>query len=57
MSGIFLSKAGSEVLIKFVLQSILTYVMSAYLIPKSNCEKIERILNSYWWGTKGKGIR
>jgi len=31
--------------------------MSAYLLPKSLCDEIQRMLNSYWWGTNGKGIR
>lgn len=57
MSGKFLSIAGCEVMIKSVIQSIPTYVMSAYLIPQSICDEIEIMLNSYKWGTSGKGIR
>lgn len=49
IGGKFLSKAGNEVMIKSVLQSIPSYIMSAYLLPKSTCEEIERMLNSYWW--------
>lgn len=43
-----LSKAGKEVLIKPVLQSIPSYVMSIYLTPPSICDDIERMINSYW---------
>lgn len=47
-------------MIKSVLQAIPSYVMSTYLIPPSVCEEIERMLNSYWWGSNGgasSGIR
>lgn len=59
-SGRSLSKAGKEVMIKSVLQSIPSYVMSTYLIPPSVCDEIEKMMNSYWWGSSGdatKGIR
>lgn len=58
--GRTLSRAGKEVFIKSVLQSIPAYVMSPYLIPPSVCAEIERMLNSYWWGSggaNGRGIR
>lgn len=31
--------------------------MNAFLFPTSLCEEIERMMNSYWWGVKGCGIR
>jgi hypothetical protein len=54
-----LSKAGREVLIKSVLQSIPTYFMSLFTIPSSLCDEIEKMMNSFWWGHSGastKGI-
>jgi hypothetical protein len=54
-----LSKAGREVLIKSVLQSIPTYFMSIFTIPSSLCDEIEKMMNSFWWGHSGstnKGI-
>jgi hypothetical protein len=57
--GRSLSRAGKEVMIKSVLQAIPTYVMSIYLIPESTVKDIERMLNSFWWGSgaNNKGIR
>ncbi|XP_058783388.1 uncharacterized protein LOC131658070 [Vicia villosa] len=53
-----LSKAGKEVMIKSVLQSIPTYIMIVYLIPDRMVNDIEKMLNSFWWGGSGnnKGI-
>jgi len=54
-----LSKAGREVLIKLVLQSIPTYFMSMFTLLLSLCDEIEKMLNSFWWGLSGsqnKGI-
>ncbi|CAI8601941.1 unnamed protein product [Vicia faba] len=58
-SGRSLSKAGKEVMIKSVLQSILAYIMSVYLTPDGVVKDIERMLNSFWWGggRNNKGIR
>ncbi|GAU39678.1 hypothetical protein TSUD_320910 [Trifolium subterraneum] len=55
-----LSKAGKEVMIKSVLQSMLTYVMNIYLLPDSLINDIERMINDFWWGggdNNNKGIR
>lgn len=51
--GRSLTKAGKEVLIKSILQSIPSYVMGTYLIPPSVCEELECMMNSYWWGSSG----
>ena len=54
-----LSKAGREVLIKSVLQSIPTYFMSLLTLLSSLCDDIEKTMNSFWWGHSGaqsKGI-
>lgn len=56
LSGRFLSSAGKEILIKYVLQAISSYCMSVFLLPTSLYEEIERLINSYWWGLKGEGI-
>ncbi|KAK2383934.1 hypothetical protein QL285_071338 [Trifolium repens] len=48
--GRALSKAGKEVMIKSVLQSIPTYVMSIYLLPETLIKEVERMINSFWWG-------
>jgi hypothetical protein len=54
-----LSRAGKEVMIKSVLQSIPSYVMSIYLLPKTTIKELERMINSFWWGggVNNKGIK
>ncbi|CAK8565736.1 unnamed protein product [Lathyrus sativus] len=56
--GRALSKAGREVMIKSVLQAILPYVMSLFILPDAVCNNIEKLLNSFWWGggSNNKGI-
>lgn len=54
-----LSKAGHEVMIKSVLQAILSYVMSIFQLPSTLITTIERMINSFWWGhgrTSHRGI-
>ena len=54
-----ISQAGKSVLIKNGAQSIPSYCMSCFLIPKSLCLEIERIMNNYWWNSnprQNKGI-
>ncbi|XP_031124288.1 uncharacterized protein LOC116026999 [Ipomoea triloba] len=56
----FLSRAGREVFLKTVLQSIPNYAMNVFLLPKGLCTDIERLMNSFWRGCEnrgGKGIR
>lgn len=45
-----LSKAGKEVLIKSVLQSIPTYIMSCFMLPGYLLRSIEAVIWSLWWG-------
>ncbi|XP_060961840.1 uncharacterized protein LOC133032039 [Cannabis sativa] len=57
--GKFLSRAGKEILLKTVIQSLPTHAMSVFLIPLGICEDIEKIMASFWWKTtssKGRGI-
>src|SRR4051812_28796327 len=48
--GRSLSKAGKKIKIKFMLQSILEYVMSIFILPDATINDIEKMLNSFWWG-------
>jgi hypothetical protein len=50
----FLSKAGREVLIKAVAQSIPTYAMNCFRLPQSWCDEISGLIARYWWGQKEK---
>jgi hypothetical protein len=57
--GKHLSKAGREVLVKSVAQAIPAYCMSTVLLPDSLGDELEKMINSFWWGsnkTTGKGI-
>lgn len=45
-----LSNAGKEVLIKAVIQSIPTYVMSCFEISKQLCEDIHQLMARFWLG-------
>ncbi|XP_050207714.1 uncharacterized protein LOC126657122 [Mercurialis annua] len=51
----FLSKAGREVLIKSIAQSIPTYVMSCFALPVTFCNEMRSIISKFWWsGTDDK---
>lgn len=50
----FLSKAGKEILIKSVLQSIPTYVMGCFKLPEYLLPELESIIARFWWG-EGQG--
>lgn len=58
--GRSLSKAGNEVMIKSVLETIPTYFMSLFLLPSSLGDEIQSLINGFWWGgggAPGKEIR
>lgn len=46
-----LSKAGKEILIKAIAQTIPIYAMSCFKLPTVFCEDVERIIRNFWWGT------
>lgn len=55
-----LSRAGKGVMIRNVAQSIPSYCMSCFLLPKTLAQDIEKMLNGYWWksgSSSTKGIR
>lgn len=58
-SGRALSRAGREVIVRSILQSIPSYCMSIFLLPHSLSLEIERMMNSFLWGSNrrdAKGI-
>ncbi|KAJ9545526.1 hypothetical protein OSB04_025233 [Centaurea solstitialis] len=52
-----ISKAGRATLIKAVAQAILVYYMSVFLLNVSTTKDLERMMNSFWWGSKSDGSR
>ena len=46
----FLSTSGKEVLIKLVIQSIPTYVMSCFELPQYLCDEMHKSMARFWWG-------
>ena len=55
--GKLISQAGREVLIKAVGQSIPSYCMGVFMLPKTLLEVLRKMLNTLWWGTKSEGRR
>ncbi|XP_061999476.1 uncharacterized protein LOC133716838 [Rosa rugosa] len=48
----YLSATGKEIMIKAVTQSIPTYVMSCFELPKHLCFEMHRLMARFWWGDK-----
>lgn len=46
----FLSSAGKEVLLKFVVMALPIYSMSCYKVSKFVCKSIEKRMADYLWG-------
>ncbi|XP_023905441.1 uncharacterized protein LOC112017206 [Quercus suber] len=51
--GMMLSRAGKEILIKAVAQSIATYTMSVFQIPLKLCNELEALHARFWWSQVG----
>ena len=51
--GKTLSRAGKEILIKAVAQSIPTYTMGVFQLPVKLCEELQSMCARYWWGQMG----
>ena len=51
--GKMLSRAGKEILIKAVAQSIPTYTMSVFQLPAKLCEELQALCAQFWWGQVG----
>lgn len=45
----FLSQARKEVLVKAIIQSISTYTMSVFKLPRRLCKEINKIMSNFWW--------
>lgn len=55
-----LSKASKDIMIKSVVHSIPFYCISCFIILKTLCEEIQRMLNNFWWSSNSrekKGIK
>ena len=48
--GKLLSRAGKEILIKAVAQSISTYIMGVFQQPMKLCEELNAMCARFWWG-------
>lgn len=55
--GKLLTKAGKEILLKNVAQTIPNYAMSVFLLPLEMCRDMERAMNRFWWRTNAKKRR
>ena len=51
--GKILTPIGKEVLIKFVAQVIPSYTMNCFLLPKTLCDELTRVIRQFWWGQMG----
>ena len=52
-----LSRVGKSILIKTVAQALPTYSMRIFLIPPSVLKELQKMLNSFWWGSRREGHR
>ncbi|XP_074296243.1 uncharacterized protein LOC141624234 [Silene latifolia] len=50
--GKILSRAGREILIKAVANSIPTYVMSIFQLPAAFCDELRGLVSRFWWGSE-----
>ena len=52
--GTMLSRGRKEVLIKAVVQSIPTYSMGVFQLPKKLCDELDAMCAKFWWGQEGE---
>ena len=52
--GKMFSRAGKEVLIKAIAQSIPTYTMGVFLLPTKLCNELNALCARFWWGQTGE---
>lgn len=45
-----LTPVGKEILIKAITHTLPTCVMSVFMIPKDNLQKIKAVTRKFWWG-------
>lgn len=55
--GSFISKAGEELLIKIVAQSLPCYAMNVFLLPVELCREMEQLMCKYWWQSSSKNSK
>lgn len=46
--------AGRTMLIKAVAMAIPLYLMQTYLLPTSLCDKMDGMIQKFWWGAQDK---
>lgn len=49
--GTFISRAGKEILVKQVAQTLPVYAMNVFLLPLEITSSIEKCLTKYWWNS------
>ena len=49
-----LSIGGKEVLIKIMAQAVPMYTMSCFLLPKTLCNDLERMMRNFLWGQRNQ---
>lgn len=52
-----LSKAGKAVLLRNVAHAVPSFAMSCFLLPKSLCKELERMMNSFSWSSNDRNRR
>lgn len=52
-----LSFAGRGILVRTVSQTLLSYAMQTYLLPKQLCKTLDNKLRDFWWGFSEQGVK